>query len=560
MKHRIRDRVRKNYVICLLLAALLFAQSAMMIHFGSLKTGYHMDEIFTFELSNYSDAFISWSDGFVESWQTSEAFHDALTAGREEAFDYSMPYKNQERDVHPFLYYFVIHTVSSLFPDVFSKWIGIVPNIVFCLLTTLLLYAVVMRISKNRPLSFLATAVWALSIGAMTTAVFIRMYAMLTFFCTLLVLLHLKALEKVRNHKTRPGTWIGLWLCTTLGILTQYYFLVFCFFLCGAFFVYLAFSRRWRELLGFVAAETGAVASAIVLFPAMLQQIFSGYRGVEAFENLRSTDGYLANLKEAFATIGKDVLNGWTKELVLFVLVIWVAYWLNRRLFHFQLTNAPKREAAVLHSKTELGRTSSQSVTCDDIVVIVLGIVAIGYTLVIAKIEPFHADRYYMCIFPLISLVAIYVLRRALSLVVKAEKTLNAALIVLLALGLAASYKMQSVDHLFRYDNKRQILDEYREYPVIIVNGDDYDNSPDMFMPEYKDSPAVFRCQCNGDLLGLKKAAEGYDLSDGFLLYTVYYSAGDESVLEGVSACLDLARCELIVSAGVPVYFCVPGV
>ena len=118
--------------IILLISALLIVQLGMMMHFGKEKSGFHVDEMFTYELTTLKDAaFLSSIDGFLESWQPGEVFHEALSVSSDEAFDYSIPYNNQKDDVHPPLYYFVILTAASFVPEVFSKWIGIISPILF---------------------------------------------------------------------------------------------------------------------------------------------------------------------------------------------------------------------------------------------------------------------------------------------------------------------------------------------------------------------------------------------------------------------------------------------
>ena len=61
------------------------------------------------------------------------------------AFEYSIPYHNQKADIHSSFYYYVIYTASSLVPEAFSKQVGIVPNFLFYLLATVLLFLLHLR-------------------------------------------------------------------------------------------------------------------------------------------------------------------------------------------------------------------------------------------------------------------------------------------------------------------------------------------------------------------------------------------------------------------------------
>lgn len=96
---------RKKPKLLALLTVLLLIQGAMIIHFGQEKLWFHEDEIATFELSNLPGGFLCLTDGFMETWKTGSFFGTVLTTTEQTAFDYSIPYHNQETDVHPPLYY-----------------------------------------------------------------------------------------------------------------------------------------------------------------------------------------------------------------------------------------------------------------------------------------------------------------------------------------------------------------------------------------------------------------------------------------------------------------------
>lgn len=49
-------KTSKSVLIALLL--ILIFQGSLIVYFGSKKTGYHIDEMFTFTLSNYPDGLV----------------------------------------------------------------------------------------------------------------------------------------------------------------------------------------------------------------------------------------------------------------------------------------------------------------------------------------------------------------------------------------------------------------------------------------------------------------------------------------------------------------------
>ena len=64
------------------------------------------------------------------SWRTSKEAQDYVKA-QENRFNYISVYYNQVLDVHPPLFYMLVHTVSSIFNDTFSKYIIFSINLVF---------------------------------------------------------------------------------------------------------------------------------------------------------------------------------------------------------------------------------------------------------------------------------------------------------------------------------------------------------------------------------------------------------------------------------------------
>ena len=79
------------------------------------------------------------------------------------ALESSIPYHNQKADIHSSFYYYVIYTASSLVPEAFSKQVGIVPNFLFYLLATVLLFLLSWCISGSPILGVAATMCGAMA-------------------------------------------------------------------------------------------------------------------------------------------------------------------------------------------------------------------------------------------------------------------------------------------------------------------------------------------------------------------------------------------------------------
>jgi hypothetical protein len=539
-KQQDKPHHRKVLPTVLALLLILLVQSGMMVHFGQQKAGFHEDEMATYELSNLPGGFLHLTEGFLESWQPGDYFQYPLTADEQRAFDYSIPYHNQEIDVHPPFYYYVIHTASSLFPGTFSKWIGIVPNMLFCMLATVLLFLISKRISGSIPLALITSMTWALSVGAMSTAVFIRMYAMLTVCCLLLVLMHLRAFREAEAGKVGYLTLLGLLVCTALGILTQYYFLVFCFFLCGLFFLYLVVKKRWSSALKYIVAEFGAIGVSVLYFPQMLYHIFGGYRGKQAMENAVSSEAYPEHIRTVFSVISREVLNGWIGELIVLLAAAMLVFGVKKLLSR----NTPKTDSPKSSGWLRQG-----------LLVAGAGLTAAGYILVITKVAPYQVDRYFMCVYPLIVLVIVHTVCAVGSCFIKKQQILLPLAALFFLVITAVSYRQQTVNYLFpEYAQRAEALSAYEGASAIVLNGD-YVWAPDKWLPEYRQYSAVYRGS-HKDYSGIAHAVKTRDLSDGFLLYAVCpEGSSEEAFFEEVEKFIDIKTCQLVTSIGCRVYY-----
>lgn len=91
---------------------ILMIQVFLGIYFAEQKEGYHIDEIYTWSLSNYEDGFVTWTEGTVNEWNSGEFYKEVFKVTGEERFNYGLVYSNQEDDVHPPMYYFLIESMK----------------------------------------------------------------------------------------------------------------------------------------------------------------------------------------------------------------------------------------------------------------------------------------------------------------------------------------------------------------------------------------------------------------------------------------------------------------
>lgn len=545
----------KKVPIFLLVVLLLF-QVMLLIHFASKKAGYFVDEVLTYTLSNYPN-----DNGFVYHkvtgvWTAGSFFQNAMRASGEKKFNFNIPIQNQKSDVHPPLYYLVIHFVASLFPNLDIKWIGIIPNMLFCVMTTVFLYLLGRKLMQNDFVGLLIAAVWVFSIGGLTSAMFVRMYAFLTLWCVLLSYLNITILTDKGANSNFKLLFV-IFFVTLCGTLTQYYFLIYAFFLCGLTFIWLLINKNWKKAMSYGCTEFLGIVSSIYLFPSMLNHMFNSYRGGEAFSNLKIWEEYKNHLNAAFSIVSQNCVNGYMKELILGLILIVSLFGINKYFLRFSLhtseMNLEFRWSIQLSKKAFFGK-GTYILSIRTIYWFFLIISSLSYIFLVAKISPYQVDRYYMCIYPLVILcLTIFILK--LFLMIFPFKQSLFCIVILWSIITGSSYIMRDVGYLFEDCAEAfESLEPYRSYPSVVLTQIS-DSWADFTMYDYQYNSMVYRCRYN-HIEDLLSASQTKDLTNGFLLYS-QYDLSEEDLFTEIKKYLNLSQIKQIAKVGwYPVYFC----
>ena len=249
--------------------------SSVCFLFSTRKEGMFIDEIYTYGLSNnVGGPFLRDMKGgnIVDTVFSRDELIDYVAVTGDEGFDFASVYYNQVNDVHPPLYYWLFNIASSLNHGTFSKWTGLALDYVIYMLSLIVLYNLVRKLRGSRENAAAAAVLYGLSLMGLSTMLMIRMYVLLALLAG---------------------------LCLLAGMMTQYYFVFYAFFLCGCYVFYCLFKRDWRALKWFVPCALIGTLSLLVFFPAALDHLFSGklVSGDSAVENLKNLAQYPVRLK-----------------------------------------------------------------------------------------------------------------------------------------------------------------------------------------------------------------------------------------------------------------------
>lgn len=343
MLEKLKSKTGYNVLTILVLIIV----TIFMFYWIGQKEGFHEDEIFSYGSSNYkwdnvfqaaakSDFFnrtiekyiitddfgetlenikyyVFHQDEFGElageiqrndkpEWKTPEMAKEYATIGEGDVLNYLSVYYNQVRDVHPPLFYMLVHLVSSIAYGVFSKYIIFAINLVFMLLTCYTIRKIFILFDKKY-LGIIAMLFYGLSMGAASTAVFLRMYAMLSFFCLMYLYLNLRILKN-NLEITKKDKW-KLFFTVLLGFLTQYYFCVFAILIFVLMCIRMIYKKEYKILRRYIVIHVVTAIVGLILFPAAIKHIFFSYRGVGGDDNgislMEGLQFYLKILGEGFS-------------------------------------------------------------------------------------------------------------------------------------------------------------------------------------------------------------------------------------------------------------------
>ena len=437
-KHK-ANKVFEKYTSIILLV-IITCQLLVITIFGVLKESYHVDELYTFGLSNsFYKPFINWNNE-TNIWHSPEYYNDYLTVQTDELFAYDSVYYNQVNDVHPPFYYFGIHTICSFFPNIFSKWIGIGYNMLFYLGTVLCLFYLSKLIFNDILLAILICIAYGFSAGAISCAIFIRMYMIVTFFIVLLTYLYGLLIVG------RGSKFINIFaivLINILGFLTQYIFIIYAFLIAYGYFVYLLKDKKWKLLFFYGVAMIVSIVLGVGLFPESLNHIFDGYRGVEAIRNFSIMKDFISR-----TTIFLLLLSNSFAILPIILIIIFAT-----KLFYF--INNKNQNKNILY-KTTLSNYNNLSNEKRVFLKIIAFSTFLSF-LIIAKISPYYEERYFAYLLPNISILSIHVAYIVLADFFNDSRKVLNFLTLLIIIGTVVSHISGGVNYL--YSNKGNDLD-----------------------------------------------------------------------------------------------------
>lgn len=375
LKYRRCNMTVSNKKSAVILSVIIIISLAVSTFFMMGKQGYHEDELLTYNLANSSKQLLT--DGGIN---TPEDFNEYLTVSEDDRFDYAQVYENQIIDAsHPPFYYALVHTVCSLFPETFSKWLAYSVNMLAMTGALIMLYKVGKRVTGNNLYALIGTAAYAFSIACITTTIYLRMYSTLTFFVLAFLYLALKFYDS--QNTAGMCDCLLVVLTVLLGVLTQYYFILFAGLIGLVLLVFKIKERYIKDLIKFIVSAVIGAGLALCIYPFIISNVIGGNRGFGSLsfsiDAITLVTYVIYKLCTYIQILSKDLF---INQIWLFVLCVVCAlgFWVYFRFF----------------KKQKLSRKAT-----------LVAFPAVMYFVGISLVSPFNSDRYVMASLPLIAML-----------------------------------------------------------------------------------------------------------------------------------------------------------
>lgn len=317
-----------NSIFCSFFLCILFV--AVMYFALSHKVNYHIDEIFTYGKANYPSplslqkiqhtgwVFVPIDDGKIYT-PGGKALMDYVVVQPQHRFDYANVWVNEARAVHPPFHSALVHTIASFFPREFSLWFAASVNVLFAVLTLLVLRFLCRCYVQDERMVNIISITFAFSGGILSAVTFLRMYIMAMFWVTLLTYCFVK---EVREGAGKSEFFLKVFAITVCGAMTHYYCIVYAALISTMYGIWLLFRHRYREVFLFCGVMAAAGIVSYLIFPAMLQHIISGPRGREVMGNAVNLSDFFSRLKAFSRIINRQLFGSLGYIFVLGVIIL----------------------------------------------------------------------------------------------------------------------------------------------------------------------------------------------------------------------------------------------
>jgi len=488
-----------------LISLIIVIQTIIFIIVGINKSYIHMDEGYSLGLANYHRVEIQDEEDFYNKWHSGEYYNDYLAVQEYEVGEFKQVYENQKNDVHPPVYYLLLRIAMGFNIGSYSKWTGIILNIIIFAFITIFMYLISKKIFQDDKKALIISFISSITMSSLTNVIYIRMYALSTLNILITTYLHFKLFD---SEKLNIKLLIVIGVSALIGSLTHYYYLFFLAMLFIIFVVKYIKEHRIKELIGYFVTMVIAGASSLIIFPYSIKHMFFGYRGQGVISKLTDITQFIASIASYIYKVNRFVFNNILLLIVIACIVIYIKY---------------KKEKLDIKNKYMK----------------LILLPTLFYFLIVSVASPWIELRYIMPICSLIFVIVMYYLIKLLGNVFT-EKTANIILYVTIAILLVSPIVFR-IEPEVAYTDKKEIVNklkgDYNIPTLYLFNSGHNRFLDDIYLFSILDNSYIAK-----DIKyieeNIKNILENKDLSKGIVLF-INENQDNDSILEVVKKAID---------------------
>lgn len=499
----------------MLIIAILM-QTLVFIKAGINKSYIHMDEAYSLGLASYDKVEIQDNEDFYNTWHNKEYYEDYLSVQKDEMLKYGQVYENQKNDVHPPLYYLLLRIGMTFSQEHFSKWPGIVLNIIIYAFITIFVYLILSKLLEGKSYfkekSVILAFISAVILASLTNVIYIRMYALSTLNVLIITYLHMKLYESY-NQKTL----IQIGIAALVGSLTHYYYLFYLAMLYVVTVIEYIKNKEFKNIINYTITLILSGITSLIIFPYSISHMFFGYRGDGVISNLvkiREISFLTEKLSSYMKTIELYVFNNALNILVLAIIVTLVYKNLKKN-----------------HNKLEISKYFK-----------FIYMPTIFYFILVSISSPWIELRYVLPICTLIFISLIYIVNQLLETAINKE---NASKIIgILLIFIIISPFVYKIEPQETYSDKKEIVSKLQNelnLPTIYwFNSNQNRFLDDILLFSKIDKSYIAKdTECNDE--NVKKILEKENTQNGLIIFINEENENDE-ILETIKNVTNLEK------------------
>lgn len=390
-----------------------------------------MDEAYSYGLMNYDKLNIADNEDFYNKWHDKNYYKDYLEINSDEIWNLKPVYENQKNDVHPPLYYLLLRIISTFSINNFSKWPGIILNILIFIVSSIFVYLISNKLFKNRIYSLMVCIINGFTLISLESSLYIRMYELSNLNILIITYLHIKIYneKQLRFKKLLP-----IIVALILGGLTHYYYFIYVLAIYILFNIKYIKTKDYKNLSKYNIAVIISAIIYLIIFPYAINHILFGYRGVNSSGGIIQ---FIKNIGIYIAILSKGITNN------LILIIIGIVFLICRK----KEKNNIKIDKKIL----------------------LLIVPIILYFIVVCKNSPYTEIRYIIPIYSVLTITLIYVLKIYIRKFWDNKSTLFIIGMIFIVILYSPKITGQNLEFTYTKYNNIALKIEEKNLPIVYV-------------------------------------------------------------------------------------------